>query len=99
MSHTKALSSSQGSHANWEVVSLNRGSSQSQDSLEHIHLDKIFQFKFTECKVQTNESGAYKEDRNEKHLVAANLCERLCTLARMVIFYSHLFTLWKNAVF
>ena len=99
MSNPKAPSSSQGSHANWEVVSLNRGSSQSQDSPEHIHIDKIFQFKFTECKVQANESGAYREDRNEKHLVAADLCERSCTLAMMVIFFSHLVTLWKNAVF
>ena len=99
MSNPKAPSSSQVSRSNWEVVSLNRGSSQSQDSPEQIHLDKIFQFKFTECNVQATKSGTYREDRNEKHLVAADLCERLCTLARMVISCSHVITLWKNAVY
>ena len=43
---------------------------------------------------------AYREERNEKHLVSADLCKRLCTLARMVFLCSHMVvTLWKNAVY
>ena len=90
--------SSKASGMKFEVVKLNRGSSQAEDSPEQVHLDRIFNFKFIECNVRANQSGAYREDRNEKHLVASDLCERLCTLARMVISYSHLFTLWKNKV-
>ena len=97
MSNQKAQSS-KASGMKFEVVSLNRGSSQAEDSPEQVHLDRIFNFKFIECNVRANQSGAYREDRNEKHLVASDLCERLCTLARMVISYSHLFTLWKNKV-
>ena len=98
MSNQKAPSS-QASQMKFEVVCLNRGSSQSEDYPEQVDLDRIFHFKFTECNVQANECGAYREDRNEKHLVSADLRERLCTLARMVISYSHLVTLWKNAVY
>ena len=97
MSNQKAPSS-QASGMKFEVVSLNRGSSQAEDSPEQVHLDRIFHFKFTECNVQANESGTYREDRSDKHVVASNLCEQLCTLARMVISYSHLFTVWNNAV-
>ena len=82
----------------FEVVSLNRGSSQAEDSPEQVYLDRIFHFKFTECNVRTNESGSYREDRNDKHLVASDLCERLCTLARMVFSYFHFITLWTNTV-
>ena len=97
MSNQKGQSS-KASGMKLEVVKLNRGSSQAEDSPEQVHLDRMFNFKFIECNVRANQSGAYREDRNEKHLVASDLCERLCTLARMVISYSHLFTLWKNKV-
>ena len=97
MSNQKGQSS-KASGMKFEVVKLNRGSSQAEDSPEQVHLDRIFNFKFIECNVRANQSGAYREGRSDKHFVASDLCERLCTLARMVISYSHLFTLWKNKV-
>ena len=97
MSNQKGQSS-KASGMKFEVVKLNRGSSQAEDSPEQVHLDRIFNFKFIECNVRANQSGAYREDRNEKHLVASDLCERLCTLARMVISYLHLVTVWMKFV-
>jgi hypothetical protein len=47
----KKKQSSKASGMKFEVVSLNRGSSQAEDSPEQVHLDRIFNFKFIECNV------------------------------------------------
>ncbi len=60
--------SSQASGMKFEVVSLNRRSSQAEDSPEQVHLDRIFNFKFIECNIRANQSGAYREDRSENML-------------------------------
>ena len=61
-----------------KVVSLNRGLSQSEDSSEQIVLDKIFNFKFTDCNVKATNYDHFMEERNGQKLAATS---HLCTLA------------------
>jgi len=82
----------------FEVRNVGRGSSQSIDSPEQIHLDRISNFKFTEVYVRAKKSKDFVEAKSVDRLVATDLCERMCTLARMVISYSHLVTVWKVVV-
>ena len=82
----------------YEVIALNRGSSRAGDSPEQVQLDMIYNFKFREAYVQAQVSTSYMEESNELHLAPTDLCKRLCTLARMVISYSHLVTFWQTAL-
>ena len=82
----------------YEVIAPNRGSSRAGDSPEQVQLDMIYNFKFLEAYVQAQVSTSYMEESNELHLAPTDLCKRLCTLARMVISYSHLVTFWQTAL-
>ncbi len=82
----------------YEVIALNRGLSRSGDSPEQVQLDMIYNFKFQEAYIQAQVSNLYKEESNELNLASTDLCKRLCTLAGMVISYSHLVTLWQTAL-
>ena len=82
----------------YEVIALNRGLSWSGDSPEQVQLDMIYNFKFQEAYIQAQVSNLYKEESNELNLASTDLCKRLCTLAGMVISYSHLVTLWQTAL-
>ena len=83
---------------NDEIVTLNKGSTEYEDSPEQIFLDLISKFKFTEGYAKARIGDQFVEERNVGCLVALDLCDRLCTLARMVISYSHVFTVWKKYV-
>ena len=82
----------------YEVIALNRGLSRSGDSPEQVQLDMIYNFKFPEAYVQAKVSTSYMEESNELNLASTDLCNRLCTLAWMVISYSHLVTFWQTAL-
>ena len=83
---------------NDEIVTLNKGSTEYEGSPEQIYLDLISKFKFTEGYAKARIGEQFVEERNVGCLVALDLCDRLCTLARMVISYSHVFTVWKKYV-
>lgn len=81
-----------------EIVTLNRGSYEYEGSPEQVHLDLISNFKFTDSYAKARMTDQHAKERNDGCLSAFDLCGRLCDLARMVISYSHLFTVWKKFV-
>ena len=83
---------------NDEIVTLNRGSYEYEGSPEQVHLDLISNFKFTDSYAKARMTDQHAKERNDGCLSAFDLCGRLCDLARMVISYSHLFTVWKKFV-
>ena len=80
----------------YEVVSLNRGSSLSEHSPEQIHLDGVYNFKFGDCYVKAKTCETFKIESHEGSPSATDVCKQLCTLAQMVISYSHLVTVWMK---
>ena len=83
---------------NDEIVTLNRGSYEYEGSPEQVHIDLISNFKFTESYAKARMIEQHAKERNVDCLSAFDLCGRMCDLARMVISYSHLFTVWKKFV-
>mgnify|MGYP006201242395 CR=1 FL=1 len=81
-----------------DIVTLNRGSYEYEGSPEQIFLDLISKFKFTEGYAKARIGEQFVEERNVGCLVYFDLCDRLCTVAQMVISYSHVFTVWKKYV-
>ena len=81
-----------------DIVTLNRGSYEYEGSPEQVHLDLISNFKFTDSYAKARMTDQHAKERNDGCLSAFDLCGRLCDLARMVISYSHLFTVWKKFV-
>ena len=91
MSNSRS-SSNLSNRMNDEIVTLNKGSTEYEDSPEQIFLDLISKFKFTEGYAKARIGDQFVEERNVGCLVVLDLCDRLCPLARMVISYSHVFT-------
>jgi hypothetical protein len=97
MSNSRSPSNSS-TRTNDEIVTLNKDSAEYEGSPEQIYLDLISKFKFTENYAKARIGEQFVEERNVGCLVALDLCNRLCTLAWMVISYSHVFTVWKKYV-
>ena len=83
---------------NDEIVTLNRGSYEYEGLPEQVQIDLVSNFKFTESYAKARMIEQHAKERNVDCLSAFDLCGRLCDLARMVISYSHLFTVWKKFV-
>ena len=84
MSNSRS-SSNLSNRMNDEIVTLNKGSTEYEDLPEQIFLDLISKCKFTECDAEARIGDQFGEERNVGCLDALDLCDRLCTLARMVI--------------
>jgi hypothetical protein len=65
---------------------------------EQIHLDRIYDFKFGDCYVKAKTCETFKIESHEGSPSATDVCKQLCTLAQMVISYSHLVTVWMKFV-